>query len=201
MSIWRKIIIPMYRLWLHSLYGLYGPRCPLSPKKADKLSLSLNQDGALIEKSCWKIQFVVLSDGIAYGPYWPSSASSPKTYIYLFLFLFESKVMMFSLYHYQFSEKLFTIKSDISNNCEGFDWQQRILVLRKNYLLEIHKVTYASTCYLLIFFQWKIVPLARAETSRSWNIFVFLTAAVTVIQLDVSVQFLFRCSISCLNFQ
>ena len=25
--------IPMYRLWLHSLYGLYGPRCPLSPKR------------------------------------------------------------------------------------------------------------------------------------------------------------------------
>ena len=27
---WGKIIIPMYRLWLHGLYGLYGPRCPLS---------------------------------------------------------------------------------------------------------------------------------------------------------------------------
>ena len=34
---------------------------------------SLNQDGMLIEKSCRKIQFVVLSNGIAYGPYWPSS--------------------------------------------------------------------------------------------------------------------------------
>ena len=30
---WGKIIIPMYRLWLHSLYGLYGPWCPLSPKR------------------------------------------------------------------------------------------------------------------------------------------------------------------------
>ena len=30
---WGKIIIPMYRLWLHGLYGLYGPRCPLSPKR------------------------------------------------------------------------------------------------------------------------------------------------------------------------
>ena len=24
---------PMYKLWLHSLYGLYGPQCPLSPKR------------------------------------------------------------------------------------------------------------------------------------------------------------------------
>ena len=39
---WGKIIIPMYRLWLHSLYGLYGPRCPLSPKREINLiSLSL----------------------------------------------------------------------------------------------------------------------------------------------------------------
>ena len=26
-------MIPMYRLRLHSLYGLYGPRCLLSPKR------------------------------------------------------------------------------------------------------------------------------------------------------------------------
>ena len=39
---WGKIIIPMYRLWLHGLYGLYGPRCPLSPKRPINLiSLSL----------------------------------------------------------------------------------------------------------------------------------------------------------------
>ena len=30
---WGKILIPMYRLWLHGLYGLYRPRCPLSPKR------------------------------------------------------------------------------------------------------------------------------------------------------------------------
>ena len=35
-------IIPMYRLWLHGLYGLYAPRCPLSPKRLINLiSLSL----------------------------------------------------------------------------------------------------------------------------------------------------------------
>ena len=28
-----KIIIPVYKLWLHGLYGLYRTRCPLSPKK------------------------------------------------------------------------------------------------------------------------------------------------------------------------
>ena len=39
---WGKIIIPMYMLWLHSLYVLYGPRCPLSPKRPINLiSLSL----------------------------------------------------------------------------------------------------------------------------------------------------------------
>ena len=30
---WGKIMIPMYRLWLHGLYGLHGLRCPLSPKR------------------------------------------------------------------------------------------------------------------------------------------------------------------------
>ena len=30
---WGKIMIPMYRLWLHSLYGLHGPRCPQSPER------------------------------------------------------------------------------------------------------------------------------------------------------------------------
>ena len=43
---WRKIIIPMYMLWLHSLYGLYGPRCPLYPKRPINLtSLSLSAAG------------------------------------------------------------------------------------------------------------------------------------------------------------
>ena len=32
LSVWGKIMIPMYRLWLHHLYGLYGPRCLLSPE-------------------------------------------------------------------------------------------------------------------------------------------------------------------------
>ena len=33
-----KIIIPMYRLWLHGLYGLYGPQCLLSPKRPINLT-------------------------------------------------------------------------------------------------------------------------------------------------------------------
>ena len=44
LSMWGKIMIPMYRLWLRSLYGLYGPRCLLSPKRLLNLithSLSL----------------------------------------------------------------------------------------------------------------------------------------------------------------
>ena len=40
---WGKIIIPIYRLWLNGLYGLYGPRCPLSSKRPINLiSLSLS---------------------------------------------------------------------------------------------------------------------------------------------------------------
>ena len=39
---WGKIIIPMYRLWLNGLYGLYGPWCPLSSKRPiNWISLSL----------------------------------------------------------------------------------------------------------------------------------------------------------------
>ena len=30
---WGKIMILMYRLRLHGIYGLYGPRCPLSPER------------------------------------------------------------------------------------------------------------------------------------------------------------------------
>ena len=40
---WGKIIIPLYRLWLNGLYGLYGPWCPLSSKRPINLiSLSLS---------------------------------------------------------------------------------------------------------------------------------------------------------------
>ena len=42
LSIWGKIMIPMYRLWLHSLYGLHGPHCPLSLNH----SLTLMRQGA-----------------------------------------------------------------------------------------------------------------------------------------------------------
>ena len=45
LSMWGKIIIPMYRLWLNGLYGLYGPRCPLFSKRPINLiSLSLSLD-------------------------------------------------------------------------------------------------------------------------------------------------------------
>ena len=30
---WGKIMIPMYRMWLQGVYGLYGPRCPMSPER------------------------------------------------------------------------------------------------------------------------------------------------------------------------
>ena len=59
---WGKIIIPMYRLWLNGLYGLYGPRCPLSSKRPINLiSLSLSGmwggvgggGGHLMEREMW----------------------------------------------------------------------------------------------------------------------------------------------------
>ena len=34
---WGKIMIPMYWLWLHGLYGLHGPWCPLSKKAVNSL--------------------------------------------------------------------------------------------------------------------------------------------------------------------
>ena len=59
---WGKII-PMCRLWLHSLYGLYGPQCPLSPEKADKLNLSLWETAAILSSpQCVK--------RVTYSSYW-----------------------------------------------------------------------------------------------------------------------------------
>ena len=50
---WGKIIIPMYRLWLNGLYGLYGPRCPLFLKRPINLiSLSLNMFKTNITRWC-----------------------------------------------------------------------------------------------------------------------------------------------------
>ena len=34
LSMWGTIITPMYRYWLHGLYGLHGSRCPLLEKKS-----------------------------------------------------------------------------------------------------------------------------------------------------------------------
>ena len=33
LTMWEKIMIPMYRLWLQGVYGLCGPCCPLSPER------------------------------------------------------------------------------------------------------------------------------------------------------------------------
>ena len=52
LSMWGKIIIPMYRLRLNGLYGLYGPRCPLSSERPINLiSLSLSH--------IWKMIFIL----------------------------------------------------------------------------------------------------------------------------------------------
>ena len=56
---WGKIIIPMYRLWLNGLYGLYGPRCPPSSKRPINLiSLSLSgpQWVNMISHNIWLVQ-------------------------------------------------------------------------------------------------------------------------------------------------
>ena len=47
------------------------------------------------------------------------------------------------------------------------------------------------------------ILLEQKLGTRSWNIFIFLTATVTAIHvpLDVSVQFLFKCSVLCLKFE
>ena len=63
-----KIMIPMYILWLHGLYGLYGPRCPLT---AVKFNHSLTRKYTIKELPIWsgenfsemcpKYVFVILS--------------------------------------------------------------------------------------------------------------------------------------------
>ena len=51
---WGKIIIPMYRLWLNGLYGLYGPRCPLFSKRPINLiSLSLSLPSGKMTPLYW----------------------------------------------------------------------------------------------------------------------------------------------------
>ena len=55
LPMWGKIMIRLYRLWLHSLYGLYGPHCPhchcmdlTVPRKAIKFHHSLYTEPPLI---------------------------------------------------------------------------------------------------------------------------------------------------------
>ena len=48
---WGKIMIPMYRLWLHGLYGLYGPCCPMSAERLlNLITHSLTWQGARVWK-------------------------------------------------------------------------------------------------------------------------------------------------------
>ena len=57
LSVWGKIMIAMYRLWLHGLYGLHGPRCMLSPKRlVNLITHSLNSLVQWIENSYfWEV--------------------------------------------------------------------------------------------------------------------------------------------------
>ena len=60
-SMWGKIIIPMYRLWLNGLYGLYGPRCPLFSKRPINLiSLSLLIVLCHEESQCMPLWYIAL---------------------------------------------------------------------------------------------------------------------------------------------
>ena len=53
MHLYVCMYVCMYRLWLHSLYGLYGPWCPLSPKRLMNLiSLSLSPTLLHWEEKC-----------------------------------------------------------------------------------------------------------------------------------------------------
>ena len=71
----------------------------------------------------------------------------------------------------------------------------------------LYKVTHTLYFnYYTEFFSGKLsleILLEQKLGTRSWNIFRFLAATVTVIYvpLDVSVQFLFKCSVSCLKFE
>ena len=58
----KMVMIPICRLWLHGLYGLNGPRCPLSSKRSLNLithssrPTCVNSDSAMIHaklSGCW----------------------------------------------------------------------------------------------------------------------------------------------------
>ena len=56
LSMWEKIMSPVYRLLLHGLYGLYGPRCPLSDVNFNHSlthSLTHCQATSYYLKQCW----------------------------------------------------------------------------------------------------------------------------------------------------
>ena len=63
---WGKIIIPMYRLWLNGLYGLYGPRCPLFSKRPINLiSLSLSHWGRVTHICVSKLTIIGSYNGLS----------------------------------------------------------------------------------------------------------------------------------------
>ena len=66
---WGKITIPMYRLWLHSLYGLYGPRCPLSPEKP--LNLITDSLFRHVSLTCFTIWIHRYHIGDQWFVHWP----------------------------------------------------------------------------------------------------------------------------------
>ena len=77
---WGKIIIPMYRLWLQSLYGLYGPRCPLSPKRLINLISLFSPSGIALTWTFWNITIPAWKD------WWYLSILTPLAFVHIIHF-------------------------------------------------------------------------------------------------------------------
>ena len=138
---WGKIIILMYRLWLHGLYGLYGPRCPLSPKRPlNLISLSCNpvkyhcfavavlyifnviflpltlafQPGLVIDMTQMCLYLILGFDQHVWVFWWSSVISKATTRISSFT----------AIYTFSICEDF---KTNISHQCRNWDHKDRMV--------------------------------------------------------------------------
>ena len=60
---WWKVMIPMYKLWLHGLYRLYRPWCPMSSKRLLNLithSLTTIIGFSIMETNSYSVAYLCL---------------------------------------------------------------------------------------------------------------------------------------------
>ena len=76
---WGKIMIPMYRLWLHGLYGLHGPHCLLNWYR---VAISNDKSTSWVP-SLFCVSFLIFFSYMACMDYMDPDARCPKKAIKL----------------------------------------------------------------------------------------------------------------------